>query len=155
MNRILVIILLPIALVLASCAREPLKQAGLQGEGTLGAVRGLTGAYEHRDLEGFMERLSPSFPERNAFRHDIENVFAAYQNIRFTVQTRKMLFTVEHKGNIRATFTWEGEWRTTGGRIVKDGGRVTFVLDAGTYKLLAIDGKVPFVPTTAPVPARQ
>jgi hypothetical protein len=155
MNRILALLLLAVPLLFASCAKEPLKQAGIQGEATLEAVRGLTSAYEHRDLEGFLDRVSPAYDGRETLRKEVEKVFAAYQNIGFTVQTRKMLFTVEHNGNIRATFTWEGEWRTTGGRIVKDGARVTFVLDAGTYKLLYIDGKNPFVLSTTPMPARQ
>ena len=155
MNRVLALILLPLALLLSSCAKDPLKQAGLQGEGTLEAVRGLANAYERRDLDGFMDRVSPVFDGRDALKAEVEKIFATYQNIGFSVQTRKMLFTVEHKGNLLATFTWEGEWGTTGGRIVKDGARVTFVLDAGTYKLLSIDGKNPFVLSTTPMPTRQ
>ena len=155
MQRFLALVLIPFSLLAASCAREPLKQAGLQGEGVLGAVRGLAGAYEHRDLEAFMDRISPAYVDRDALRSDAEKVFAAYQNIRCTIQTRKMLVEVEHKGNLKATFTWEGEWRTGGGKIVTDGARSTFVLDPGTYKLLAVDGKNPFVPKAMPRPLRE
>jgi hypothetical protein len=155
MHRWYALFILPLTVMLASCAKEPLKQAGRQGEGILGSVRDLAKAYEQRDLEAFMDRIAPGFPGRDALRNDVENVFATYQNIRFTVQARKMLVAVEHKGNIKATFTWEGEWTTGGGRVVKDGARVTLVLDAESYKLLAVEGKNPFVPTVAPMPARE
>ena len=51
MQRILLVVLIPLAVLLASCAKEPLKDAGLQGEGALSAVHGLAGAYSNRDLE--------------------------------------------------------------------------------------------------------
>lgn len=155
MHRFSVLFLAFVPLILLSCAKEPLKQAGLQGESTLGAVRELASAYERRDLEAFMDRVASGFPQRDALRGTVENVFAAYQNIRFTVQYRKMLVAVQHKGNISATFTWAAEWSTGSGKVVNDGGRVTFVMDPGTYKLLDIEGKTPFLPAAAPVPAKE
>lgn len=154
MHRPLTLIVIPLALLFASCATEPLKQAGIQGEHTLGHLRGLVGAYAGKDIEAFMDRVAPTYAGRDALRSGIESVFAAYQSISLSILPRRMLVQVEHKGNIKATFTWEGEWKTAGGRIVKDGGRGTFALHPGTYKLLAIEGKSPFEPSTSPPPAR-
>jgi hypothetical protein len=144
-----------LALLISSCSTVPLGKAGLQGEGTLAAIRDLTGTYERRDLDAFMEKVAPAYPEREAFGTSVEKVFAAYQTIRFKLHFTKILVMVQEKGGIKATFTWEGEWRTTGGKIVKDGARVTLVFDPGTYKLLGIDGKNLFIPSDAPAPARQ
>jgi hypothetical protein len=146
---------LVLALIIPSCGKSPLGKAGLQGEGTLAAIRDLTGAYERRDLDAFLEKVAPAYPERDAFLTSVEKIFATYQTIQFKLHFTKILVMVQDKGNIKATFTWEGEWRTTGGRIVKDGARVTLVLDPGTYKLVGIDGKNMFLPSDAPAPARQ
>ena len=153
MIRKAVYLVLLAASLLGGCAKEPLKQAGLQGESTLGAMRDLISAYERRDLEAFLDKVSPSFPGRDSFQKDVENIFGTYQTISLTIQYRKILATVQYKGNIKATFTWEGEWRTSGGRIVKDGARVTLVLDPATYKLLGIEGKNLFTPSDNPGPA--
>ena len=42
-----------------------------------------------------------------------------------------------------------------GSLFVKDGARVTLVLDAGTYKLIDIEGKNLFIPSEGPSPSRQ
>ena len=149
------IIVFILALMMSSCSTVPLGKAGLQGEGTLGAIRDLTGAYERRDLDAFMEKVAPAYPEREAFQTSVEKVFTTYQTIDLKLHFTKILVMVQEKGNIKATFTWEGEWQTTGGKIVKDGARVTLVFDPGTYKLLGIDGKNMFIPSDAPAPARQ
>jgi hypothetical protein len=156
MNRssVLALVFLLFA-ALTSCAKEPLKDAGTLGESTLGAVRNLASAYARRDLDGFMERVAPAYPDRDAFRKSVDGVFSTYQSIRFTIQERKMLIESEFKGNIQATFTWEGEWKTSGGKILTDGARVTLVLDAKNFRLLSIEGKDPFLPATTPVPAHQ
>ena len=52
-NALLSIIL---AVMASSCAKEPLKQAGLQGEHTYAVIRDLNSAYERRDLDAFMEQ---------------------------------------------------------------------------------------------------
>jgi hypothetical protein len=67
----------------------------------------------------------------------------------------RMQVTVEEKGNIKAVFTWEGEWQTPGGKIVKDGARSTLIIDKGAYKLIGIEGKNPFLVADLPVPVRQ
>ncbi len=148
------VIVFLLALLISSCGTVPLGKAGLQGESTLAAVRDLTSAYERRDLDAFMEKVAPAYPERGAFRTSVEKIFSTYQTIRFKLHYTKILVMVQDKGNIKATFTWEGEWRTTGGKIVKDGARVTLVFDPGTYKLLGIDGKNLFLPSDNPAPAR-
>ena len=141
--------------VLFSCGKTPLGPVGLQGENVLAAVRDLAKAYERRDLDTFMEKVSTTYPDREAFQTSVEKVFATYQSISFKLYYNKMLVMIQDKGNIKATFTWEGEWRSSGGKIVKDGARVTLVLDPGAYKLLAIEGKNPYLPSDKPIPARE
>ena len=141
--------------VLFSCGKTPLGPVGLQGENVLAAVQDLAKAYERRDLDTFMEKVSTAYPDREAFRTSVEKVFATYQSISFKLYYNKMLVMIQDKGNIKATFTWEGEWRSSGGKIVKDGARVTLVLDPGAYKLLAIEGKNPYLPSEKPIPARE
>ena len=149
------VIALFLALLISSCSTVPLGKAGLQGEGTLAAIRDLTGAYEQRNIEAFMEKISTAYPDREGFEKSVDTIFSTYQSIHIKVHYTKILVMVQEKGNIKATFTWEGEWQTTGGKIVKDGARVTLVFDPGTYKLLGIDGKNLFIPSDAPAPARQ
>ena len=149
------VIALFLALMLSSCGTVPLGKAGLQGENVLSAVRELTGAYEKRNIEAFMEKISTAYPDREGFGKSVETIFSTYQSIHIKLHYTKILVMVQEKGNIKATFTWEGEWQTSGGKIVKDGARVTLVFDPGTFKLLGIDGKNMFIPSDSPVPARQ
>jgi hypothetical protein len=150
------VITLVLALLISSCSgMAPLGKAGLQGEGVLAAIRDLTGAYERRDLDTFMDKISTAYPDREGFGKSVEKIFSTYQSIHLKLHYTKILVMVQEKGNSKATFTWEGEWQTTGGKIVKDGARVTLVFDPGTYKLLGIDGKNMFIPSDAPSPARQ
>ena len=141
--------------VLFSCGKTPLGPVGLQGENVLAAVRDLAKAYERRDLDTFMEKVSTTYPDREAFQTSVEKVFATYQSISFKLYYNKMLVMIQDKGNIKATFTWEGEWKSSGGKIVKDGARVTLVLEPGVYKLLGIEGKNPYLPSEKPIPARE
>ena len=154
-HSFIAVIAISIALMISSCATAPLGKAGLQGEATLAAVRDLTSAYERRDLEAFMDKVSSAYPDREGLEKSVKKIFSTYQTIRFKLHFTKILVMVQEKGGIKATFTWEGEWRTTGGKIVKDGARVTLVFDPGTYKLLGIDGKNMFIPSDNPTPARQ
>ncbi len=155
MHRSAVLLVALVLSILAACAREPLKEAGLQGEGAIGAVRALVSAYERRSLDEFMDLVGSGFPGRDALRGQVETVFAAYQNIRYTVQYRKMLVEAQHKGNIAVTFTWGGAWSTSGGRTVTDGGRVTLLLAPATFQLLAIEGKSPLLPVAASLPSSE
>jgi hypothetical protein len=102
-----------------------------------------------------MDKVSSAFPDRDGFRRSVENVFGTYQTVLQKVQFSRIVIAVQEKGNIRAVFTWEGEWRTMGGKIVKDGARSTLVLDTATYMLLSIEGKNPYVPAETPMPVRQ
>jgi hypothetical protein len=151
-NALLIVIL---AITASSCAKEPLKQAGLQGEHTYSVIRDLNSAYERRDLDAFMEQVGPAYPDRDGFRKAVENVFLTYQTIKQKIYTNRMQLTVQEKGNIKAVYTWEGEWQTQGGKIVKDGARSTLIIDKSSYKLIGIDGKNPYLVTETPVPARQ
>ena len=88
-----VLILLTALLLFASCATEPLKQAGMQGESTLGLVRDLASAYERKDIEAFMEKVSPAYPDRDGFRRSLEGVFSSYQTIGMKVQYTRLLIS--------------------------------------------------------------
>jgi hypothetical protein len=149
------IVVITLALLTSACGKVPLGPVGLQGENVIAAIRDLTKAYERRDLDGFMEKVSAAYPDREAFRTSVEKVFSVYQTIRFKLHFTKMLIVIQDKGNIKATFTWEGEWKTPGGKIVKDGARVTLVLDPGVYKLLSIEGKNLYLPSENPIPVRE
>ena len=157
MYRKLAILLFSLSLVLvsSSCGKTPLWPVGLQSENVLSTVRDLAKAYERRDIDAFMEKVSTAYPDREAFRTSVEKVFATYQTISFKLHYTKMLVMIQDKGNIKATFTWEGEWKSSGGKIVKDGARVTLVLEPGVYKLLGIEGKNPYLPSEKPIPARE
>lgn len=153
-NALLVLIAVITLMAVASCASNPPKQAGLQGESALAAVRDLTKAYEKRDLEAFMNMVSASYPDREGFQKSLHQVFSTYQTIRFAVQETRMLVAIQYKGNLSTVFTWAGEWRTAGGKIVKDGSRVTLVFDPAAYKLLAIEGKNPYLPVETAMPVK-
>lgn len=157
MKRTIFFSILSIAafLSIASCARPPLKEAGLLGENTIAAVRDIAAAYEQREIDAFLEKISLSFPGREELRKSVESVFSTYQIIRHRIQYTRMLVTSVYKGNIKATYTWEGEWQTAGGKIVKDGARVTLVFDPKTYKLLDIEGKNPFIPQSGELLGKQ
>lgn len=129
----------------AACSKKPLTGAALQGESTLSMLRALSAAYETKNSTSFMSHIDERFKDRASLEKELEKIFTTYQSIRFAVQPLKMLVVVEQRGPVRTTFNWEGEWQTAGGRVVKDGGRVTFELDPATYRLIAIDGRNPFL----------
>jgi hypothetical protein len=147
-------ILLAASLLTAACGRTPLTDTGLKGESSIATVRDLASAYERRDIDGFMEKVSPAYPDRAAFQKSIEKVFGDYQTIHFNVLYNRMLITVQYQENIKVTFTWEGEWRTSGGKVVKDGAQVSMILSRTTFKLSNIEGKDPFVPSETQIPLR-
>jgi hypothetical protein len=149
------VIALFLALMISSCGKVALGPVGLQSEKILSAVRELKGAYERRDIDNFMDKVSTAYPDREGFKRKVETIFSTYQNIRLKLHDNKMIVLIQDKGNIKATFTWEGEWKTSGGRIVKDGARVTLVLDPGVYKLLNIEGTNMFVPSEGPIAPSQ
>ncbi len=143
---LLILLALTVLVAITACGKKPPQQAALQGRRILSAIRDITQAYEKKDLGSFMGAVAKDFSDRPSLEQAAGRVFTKYEAIRFTVQYTKMLVMIADRGNIRATFTWDGEWRTAGGKIVKDGARVTLVFDPGDYKLQAIEGKNPFVP---------
>jgi hypothetical protein len=122
MYRKLGVLLFSLLLVLvsASCGKAPLGPVGLQGDNVLAAVRDLAKSYERRDLDAFMEKVSTAYPDRESFRTSVEKVFASYQTISFKLHYTKMLVMIQDKGNIKTTFTWEGEWKSSEGRRTGD-----------------------------------
>lgn len=132
---------------LSACGeKKPPQPGALQGKKILDAVRDLSVRYEKKDPGGFLDLVSQGYGGREAFERSVKGVFSRYDSIRFTVQGTKMLVMVPDRGNIKASVNWDAEWRTTGGGLLKDGGRVTLVFDPGTFQLVAIEGKNPFVP---------
>jgi len=154
MNRLLKLLVVALLLITASCASNPPKQAAVQGESALAAVRDLTKAYEKRDLDAFLDKVAGSYPDREGFKNSLQQVFSTYQTIRFSVQETRMLITIPYQGGLKTVFTWAGEWQTGGGKIVKDGGRVTLVFDPAAYKLQAVEGKNPYLPVETAMPGK-
>ncbi len=148
MNRILsLIIAILMLLSSAACSKKtPPTQAAIQTHDALSSLRDLTAAYEKKQLGSFMDKVSKDYPSRQTFSQSIAGIFTKYDTIRFTVQYTKMFVMIEEKAKIKMTSNWDGEWQTAGGKVVKDGGRVSFVFDPKGAWLLSIDGKNPFIP---------
>ena len=148
MNRTLAFVaIIFIVFSAAACGKKtPPQQAAVQAQGALSTLRGLAGAYEKKQLSSFMDKVSNDYPDRQAFSQSIAGIFTKYDTIRFTVQYTKMIIMIDERTNMKMTFNWDGDWQTAGGRIVKDGGRVSFVYDPKGAVLLSIEGKNPFVP---------
>ncbi len=150
-----ILILCCAVVVAAGCASTPPKPASQVGESALTALKDLQTSYQKKDLDAFMERVSVANPDYATLAETVSLVFSKYSTLRVTFQYTRMLIMVEDRGKIRVVLTWDGEWQTEGGKIVKDGGRSTLVLDPATYKLAAIEGKNPFVPQPGETPERQ
>jgi len=149
MNRILVfLIATTLLLTTAACSEKKLPAvAAAKSKNMLTVLRELDDTYQKKDLAGFMAQVAPVYPDREALSSSLAAVFGKYETISLNIQYTKMLIMIEEKGKVRTTFNWDGTWRKTGGDIQKDGGRVTLIFAPGDFKLLAIDGKNPFVPT--------
>jgi hypothetical protein len=130
----------------ACSAKKPLEPSALKSKNVLSVLKEMSASYEKKDLSAFLSDVSDGFRERETFAKSLTAVFAKYEAIHFNIQYTKMLIMIEEKGQIRAAFNWDAEWLAAGGAMQKNGGRVTFVFDPGNFKLLAIDGKNPFVP---------
>jgi hypothetical protein len=157
MNRIFpVLTLILLLLALSACGeKKPPTQAATKGSSVVGALRDMSHMFEKKNLPGFMNSVSDEFKDRQAFSTALEAVFKKYEAVRFTVQYTKMILTIDEKGATRADFNWDSEWRTSGGDIQKNGGRVTFIFDPKENKLASIDGKSPFVPQPVELPGKQ
>jgi hypothetical protein len=149
MNRILVLLFTTMLLfTVTACSEKKLPAvAAAKSKNMLAVLRDLDDTYQKKDLAGFMAQVAPLYPEREALSSSLAAVFSKYETVSLNIQYTKMLILIEDKGKVRTTFNWDGTWHKAGGDVQKDGGRVTLIFAPGDFKLLAIDGKSPFVPT--------
>ena len=149
MNRILAfLIAATLLLTVSACSEKKLPAvAAAKSKNMLTVLRELNSAYQKKDLDGFMAQVAPLYPDREALSSSLAAAFGKFETVSLNIQYTNMLIMIEEKGNVRTTFNWDGAWSKTGGNIQKDGGRVTLIFAPGDFKLLAIDGKNPFVPT--------
>ncbi len=157
MRRLLPLTLL-IALLVSSAACSSKKapdQTATQSKNVLSVLRELSRFYEKKDLDAFLSDVSPAYPDRAAFAKALTAVFGKYETIQFNIQYSRLIILIEQKGPLRATFTWDAAWQLPGGKLLKDGGRVTLVLDQGNFKLLSIDGKNPFLAQPGETPGAK
>jgi hypothetical protein len=120
--------------------------AAIQGKNIISVLKAVNESYEQKDLKAFLSEVTNRYPDREAFAKSLAAVFAEYDTIHFNIQYSKMLITVKEKSRIKVAFNWDAEWINTRGISQKNGGRVTLVLDAGSFKLVDLDGKNPFIP---------
>jgi hypothetical protein len=157
MNRIAA--LLAIAMMLfttsACSAKKPPEQTTVRSKNVLAALRDMQSAYEKKSLSSFMDNVATGFKDREALSLAIAAVFLKNESIRFNIQYTKMIIVVEEKGPIKVSFNWDGEWHAVGGTTQKNSGRATLVFDPGSFKVVSIDGKDPFVPVPAEIPGKQ
>lgn len=137
----------------ACSGKKPPEQSAIKGKNVISALKDISAAYEKKDLSSFMDNVAPDYQDREAFSRSLTEVFSKNETIRFNIQYAKMLIMVEEKGPIKATFNWDGEWLAVAGTTQKNGGRVTLVFEPGSFKVMSIDGKNPFVPL--PVEMRE
>ncbi len=155
MHRSLSVVVLT-ALLCSSFAcsgKKAPEQSFVQSKSILTVLREMSRTYEKKDLDSFLSDVSSAFPQRAEFAKSLTAVFGKYETIHFNIEYTRLIILIEHKGPIKATFTWDGEWATSGGAL-KDGGRVTFVLDPDSFKLLSIDGKNPFLAQPGETPGK-
>ncbi len=148
MRRILSLVtVLSILFFLSACsAKKPPDQTSIRSRNILMVLRELSTSYEKKDYSAFMADVSEGFRDREAFAKSLTAVFAKYETIQFNIQYTKMLIMIEEKGQLKASFNWDGEWLAAGKALQKNSGRATFALDPGNFKLQSIDGKNPFIP---------
>jgi hypothetical protein len=141
------LIMTALLFALAGCGEKKTPDpAAIQGKNILSTLKAMSKSYEQKDLKSFMSDVTNRYPDREEFSKSLVAVFDKYQTIHFTIQYAKMLVTVKEKKQIKVAFNWDAEWINTKGLAQKNGGRVTLVLDAGSFKLIGMDGKNPFIP---------
>lgn len=147
MNRFLSVLAVTAFLVLSACGgTKSLSPAAEQGNTVIHSLQDLSRTYEKKNLGAFMRLFSGQFKNRKTFRRSVQSVFSKYDTVRFTIQYARMFIMIENRGMTRATFNWDSEWRSAGGRVLKNSGRAAFVFDPKNGKLLAIEGRNPFIP---------
>ncbi len=149
MNRILILLIATTLLfTVTACGEKKLPAvAAAKSKNMLAVLRELDDTYQKKDLAGFMAQVAPAYPDREELSSSLSAVFSKYETVSLEIQYARMLIMIEEKGKVRTTFNWDGAWHKPGGDLQKDGGRVTLVFAPGDFKLLAIEGKSPFVPT--------
>jgi len=157
MKRLFTLLAIAALLFNASACSEkkPPDQSAIKGKNVLSALRDIRSAYEKKDLSSFMDSVAPGYQDRQALSTSLADVFLKNETIHFNIQYTKMLITVEEKGPIKAAFNWDGEWIAIGGTTLKNGGRVTLVFEPGSFKLMSIEGKDPFVPQPVEMPGKK
>jgi len=149
-------ILLVVLALLANCgSKKPPEASAVKSKNILSVLRDMDAAYEKKNLASFMSSMSADFRDRAGLEKSLAAVFAKYERIVFNIQYAKMTIFVDQQGQMKTTFTWDAEWYAPGGAIVKDGGRVTMVFEPANYKLIAIDGKNPFLAQPGETPGKQ
>ena len=156
MRRILsLLMLISLFFTTSACSEKKAPtQSAVKGSAVVNALRDMSHMFEKKNLPGFMNLVSDSFKDRQAFSASLEAVFKKYDTVQFTVQYPKMIIMVDEKGATRADFNWNSEWQTGGGSVQKNSGRVAFIFDPGDGKLASIDGKSPFIPQPAETPGK-
>jgi len=156
MRRSLFLIVLTALLLspLACSSKKAPDQSAMRSKNILSVLREMSRSYEQKDLDTFLSDVSAAYPDRAALAKALAAVFGKYETIHFNIQYTRLIILIEQKGPIKATFTWDAEWQRTGGSTLKDGGRVTLVFDAGSSKLLSIDGKNPFLAQPGETPGK-
>ena len=140
------VLLFACLLVVSACGgKKPPDPSAIKGKGILSVLRDMTKAYGEKSLDSFMANVSDDYPDRNGFSAALASVFANHDTVHFNVQYTKMLILVQDKGRITVSCNWDAEWLARG-TTRKGGGRITFAFDGVTLKLVAIEGKNPFIP---------
>ena len=157
MNRFFALTAFIILFVTASACStsKPPTAPAVQGNKVIATLEDLSSFYGKKNLDGFMSRIDGTFKDRQAFAASIQAVFSKHETVQFTVQYTKMFITIDDKGTTRATFNWDSGWETTGGSILKNGGRVVFVFEPKEAKVTAIEGKSPFIPQVVEPQGKQ
>ncbi len=157
MKRFLAFLSLAVLLTAASACsdKKPPTQSAVKGNSVITTLQDLSHMYEKKNLPGFMNSVSASFKDRQAFSSTVDDIFKKYETVRFTVQYTKMIITIDDKGVPKASFNWDSEWRTGGGSMQKNNGTSVFVFDPKDSRLVSIEGKSPFVPQAAEMPVEK
>ncbi len=157
MNRLLSFPVVIVLLLAAfSCGgKKPPEQTAIKSRNILTVLREMNKSYEQKNLDAFLSDVSSAYRDRESFAKSLTAVFSKYETIHFNIQYARMIIMIQEKSQIKATFTWDGEWTATGGTMVKDGGRVTLVFEPDSFKLVSIDGKNPFLAQPGGAPGKQ
>jgi hypothetical protein len=148
MNRALSLVVMATLLftIFACSGKKPLESAGIQGKSILTILKDMGQSYAKKDLDSFLSDVSDDYKNREELSKSLAAVFAKYESIRFNIQYTKLFVVAKEGGQTKTSFNWDAEWLAPGGTSQKSGGRVTFVFDPKKFKLVAIDGKNPFIP---------